>query len=74
MTKKERGEGYETRAYFKMAAAQDQNSALPNLKNLTACNFGKLGNEQNKVQFFLSVVSILIHIDKITICCVFSIV
>ena len=54
MTKKNyrRGEGYETRAYFKMAAAQDQNSALPNLKNLTACNFGKLGNEQNKVQFF----------------------
>lgn len=54
MTKKKLpwGEGYETRAYFKMAAAQDQNSALPNLKNLTACNFGKPGNEQNKVQFF----------------------
>ncbi|XP_020616318.1 DNA-directed RNA polymerase I subunit RPA2-like [Orbicella faveolata] len=32
-----------------MAATQDRNSALPNLKNLTACKFGKLRNKQSKV-------------------------
>ncbi|CAH3126705.1 unnamed protein product [Pocillopora meandrina] len=32
-----------------MAAVQDQNSALPDLKNLTSCNFGKLSQQQNKI-------------------------
>ncbi|KAL9968326.1 hypothetical protein ACROYT_G026687 [Oculina patagonica] len=32
-----------------MAAVRDQNSALPNLKNLTAWNFGKLPEQQNKL-------------------------
>ncbi|CAH3030121.1 unnamed protein product [Porites evermanni] len=31
-----------------MAAVQNQNSALPNLKNLTRENFGKLSNQQHK--------------------------
>lgn len=45
----------ETRATLKkvskMAAVQNQNSALPNLKNLTRENFGKLSNQQHKVSF-----------------------
>lgn len=45
----------ETRATMKkvskMAAVQNQNSALPNLKNLTRENFGKLSNQQHKVSF-----------------------
>lgn len=35
----------------KMAAVQNQNSAHPNLKNLTRENFGKLSNQQHKVSF-----------------------
>ena len=45
----------ETRATLKkvskMAAVQNQNNALPNLKNLTRENFGKLSNQQHKVSF-----------------------
>lgn len=43
--------GKVTRADFKMAAVQDQNSALPSLKNLTSENFGKLSSQQHKVEF-----------------------
>lgn len=42
----------ETRATLKkMATVHNQNSALPNLKNLTRENFGKLSNQQHKVSF-----------------------
>ena len=43
----------ETRATLKKVSkmAAVQNNALPNLKNLTRENFGKLSNQQHKVSF-----------------------